>query len=238
MRATWWRSRSSPAEENDAQLHAILYAVGTLRDALRGHPDVYVSGDLLIYLRGGQSAGLGRARCVRGVRGRGSGAHELPRDVKTKPGVYAGLGVKEYFLYDPRGEYLTPRLQGFRLAGSEYERLTAVESIDRTLTMRSETLGLELKTRRGELHSLSSAPGQSSQSTSGVLPARIRKMHRCDDIGTGQRGSWNSTHPHLRNSRYAGFSVSSRYSYPSSSRNDWKSPRSSRGTCRPISTRP
>ena len=44
--------------------------------------------------------------------------------------------------------------------------------------------------------------------------------------------------PQRRNSRYAGFPVSSRYSYPTSSRNDWKSPRSAAGTWRPISTRP
>ena len=54
-------------------------------------------------------------------------------DVERKPGVYAGLGVSEYFLFDPRAEYLTPRLRGYRLVDGAYERLRAVESIDRTL---------------------------------------------------------------------------------------------------------
>ena len=36
-------------------------------------------------------------------------------DERRKRDVYASLGVREYFLYDPRGEYLTPPLQGFRL---------------------------------------------------------------------------------------------------------------------------
>ncbi len=31
------------------------------------------------------------------------------KDVARKPGVYAGLGLKEYFLSDPRPECLTPR---------------------------------------------------------------------------------------------------------------------------------
>src|SRR5262249_41241214 len=31
------------------------------------------------------------------------------------------LKVKEYILFDPYGDYLKPRLKGFRLAGSEYE---------------------------------------------------------------------------------------------------------------------
>ena len=34
------------------------------------------------------------------------------RDAKEKPGVYAGLGVREHFLYDPDG-VLRPELQGF-----------------------------------------------------------------------------------------------------------------------------
>ena len=63
--------------------------------------------------------------------------------------MYAGLGVKEYFLFDPRGEHLTPRLQGYRLVDGVYERLSAVESIDRTLTMPSEVLGLELQAKVG-----------------------------------------------------------------------------------------
>lgn len=44
-------------------------------------------------------------------------------DVATKKGIYERLGVLEYFLFDPLGEYLKPRLQGYRLAGGKYERL-------------------------------------------------------------------------------------------------------------------
>ena len=70
-------------------------------------------------------------------------------DVGPKRSVYARLGVREYFLYDPTGEHLTPRLQGHRLEDGVYERLCAVESIDRTLAMRSEVLGLELRAKGG-----------------------------------------------------------------------------------------
>jgi Uma2 family endonuclease len=37
-----------------------------------------------------------------------------------KPKVYARLRVPEYFLYDPTGDYLKPRLQGFRLVVDDY----------------------------------------------------------------------------------------------------------------------
>ena len=35
-------------------------------------------------------------------------------DLGTKRALYAMLGVREYFLYDPLGEYLQPPLQGYR----------------------------------------------------------------------------------------------------------------------------
>ena len=37
------------------------------------------------------------------------------KDTTTKPELYARLGVKEYFLFDPDREYLDPPLQGYRL---------------------------------------------------------------------------------------------------------------------------
>jgi len=37
------------------------------------------------------------------------------KDTVTKKKLYERLGVKEYFLYDPLGEYLDPPLQGYRL---------------------------------------------------------------------------------------------------------------------------
>jgi hypothetical protein len=35
-------------------------------------------------------------------------------DINEKPQLYAGLGVKEYFVFDPEGRYLKPVLLGFR----------------------------------------------------------------------------------------------------------------------------
>jgi Uma2 family endonuclease len=42
-------------------------------------------------------------------------------DLGRKRRIYADLGVPEYFLFDPLGDYLKPPLQGFRLAGGGYE---------------------------------------------------------------------------------------------------------------------
>ena len=161
-------SDGKPLAENDAQLHAILYAVGALREHYAEHPDVYVSGDLLIYYEEGNPRvsvapdafvvfGVeDRVRMTYKVWEEGKGPdfvleaaspNTWREDVERKPAVYAGLGVREYFLFDPLGEHLAPRLQGYRLVDGEYERMAAVESIDRTLTLRSEVLELELRAR-------------------------------------------------------------------------------------------
>jgi Uma2 family endonuclease len=42
------------------------------------------------------------------------------KDQGAKKGIYAFLGVREYFQYDPTGDYLTPQLQGLRLVDGNY----------------------------------------------------------------------------------------------------------------------
>ena len=70
-------------------------------------------------------------------------------DERRKRDIYAGLGVREYFLYDPRAEYLAPPLQGWRLRDGEYRRLPAVTMLsNRGVSVASEVLGLELRDER------------------------------------------------------------------------------------------
>jgi Uma2 family endonuclease len=62
-------------------------------------------------------------------------------DLATKRGLYELLGVREYFLFDPLDEYLSPRLQGFHLVGGYYQPMTS--SPDGTLP--SQELGIILR---------------------------------------------------------------------------------------------
>ena len=71
-------------------------------------------------------------------------------DQGRKREVYARLGVSEYFLYDPRAEYLNPPLRGFRLRGGVYHPLLARRSPEGAQTLRSEVLGLEFRDSRKE----------------------------------------------------------------------------------------
>ena len=53
------------------------------------------------------------------------------------------------FLYDPRAEYLTPPLQGYRLREGEYRPLPAVTVLsNRGVAVASKVLGLELRDER------------------------------------------------------------------------------------------
>ena len=81
-------------------------------------------------------------------------------DLGPKREIYARLGVREYWMYDPTGEYFTPVLQGLRLAGGAYVRQLAVSSPDGALTPTSETLGLELRARAGEMRFRDPATGE------------------------------------------------------------------------------
>ena len=72
-------------------------------------------------------------------------------DERRKREVYASLGVSEYFLYDPRGEYLTPPLQGYRLRDGQYRPLPRVTMLPgRGVTVHSEVLALDLQDIREE----------------------------------------------------------------------------------------
>jgi Uma2 family endonuclease len=56
------------------------------------------------------------------------------KDLKKKD-LYAKLGVPEYFMFDPEGDYLKPPLQGFRLLKGEY--LSIPPAADGSVTSRT-----------------------------------------------------------------------------------------------------
>lgn len=46
------------------------------------------------------------------------------QDKTFKKTLYEQLGVQEYWLFDPKGEWIEQKLQGFRLRGETYEPIT------------------------------------------------------------------------------------------------------------------
>ena len=163
-------SDGKPMAENDAQRNAIMYGIGALARHFRDRRDVYVSGDLLIYYEEGNPrvSIAPDVFVVFGVQKRERLNYKLWEegrasafvlevaspstwrdDLGRKRSVYARLGVREYWQYDPSGEYLPARLQGERLTRSGYVRQPALTAPDGVLTLRSETLALELRAAPG-----------------------------------------------------------------------------------------
>lgn len=65
------------------------------------------------------------------------------KDQNEKKNLYAGLGVTEYWLFDPKGEWITGQLQGYRLHTFEEDG----ELINRYVPITDDTcipLGLRL----------------------------------------------------------------------------------------------
>jgi Uma2 family endonuclease len=46
------------------------------------------------------------------------------QDINFKKDLYAQLEVKEYWLFDPKGQWIPEKLQGYRLRGENYELIT------------------------------------------------------------------------------------------------------------------
>ena len=170
-----------PMAENDAQLAAIHYGIGALRVHYQARADVYVSGDLLMYYtEGNPSVSIApdvfvvfevedRMRMSYRVWEEGKAPDFVlevaskstwREDLGPKRDTYARLGVKEYWMYDPTGEYFSPVLQGLRLAGDAYVHQMAVASRGGALTLSSDTLGLELRAQDGEMRFRDPATGQ------------------------------------------------------------------------------
>ena len=158
--------------ETDAQGIPLMYAVTGLRDFFLCRPDVYVSGNLLIYYQEGNFDAsvapdvfvvFGVPNHIRPTykvweEGKSpdfvmeiTSRHTRRKDQGAKRELYESLGVREYWQYDPTGDYLEPRLRGMRLMGGEYEELTETRLGDGTLVMYSAVLGLEVRIEEGDL---------------------------------------------------------------------------------------
>lgn len=135
-------SDGKPMAESDAQRAAIIYAIDALETWFSERPDVYVSGDLLIYYQEGNlSAQIAPDAFVAfGVEKRERMTYllweerKMPEfvlevaskntwreDVGRKRATYERLGVSEYWQYDPTDEYL-PRKLSFAAARGHLRR--------------------------------------------------------------------------------------------------------------------
>ena len=164
-------SDGEPMAENKWQYVAMTDTVSVLENRFLDRPDVYVGGDMLMYYRMNDNA-TRVAPDVFVVFG-AAGKHfrdswivwregKAPdfvmevaspstwrRDAGEKRDIYAGMGVTEYWRFDPTGEHFTPQLVGERLAGGEYHPITLEMDSDGTLRGRSDVLTLDICAKPG-----------------------------------------------------------------------------------------
>lgn len=154
--------------ETDEHRDAMVRIIELLKNHFEGQ-QVYVSGDLLLYYEQGNpkkfvvpdafiAKGLKQKRrriyrmWVEGVVPQlvieTTSRKTKKKDTVDKPELYAKLGIHEYFLHDPTGDYLDPPLQGYRLKESKYERVVA----DAHGSLYSEELRLNLRIEDSELN--------------------------------------------------------------------------------------
>jgi Uma2 family endonuclease len=158
-------SDGKPMAESDFQRGPLMYAVEALRIHFQQQPDVYVSGNLFIYYEEGNPEAVVAPDVfvVRGVPNRDRSSYFVWKEQRppefvleitskstrgedqgVKRGVYAYLGVREYFQFDPTGDYLRPPLRGARLEKDAYIEMGPVVS-DGMLSIHSHVLGLDLR---------------------------------------------------------------------------------------------
>lgn len=155
-----------PMAESDFQRIPLSYAVEALDLYFEDRPDVYVSGNIFMYYQEGDPTAnvAPDVLVVFGVPKRERRSYKLweeggkgpdfvleitsettrVKDQGVKFGLYAALGVREYFQYDPTGDYLSPPLQGWRLVGDRYAALPT-QALNGTLSVVSDVLGLEAR---------------------------------------------------------------------------------------------
>ncbi|MFN6564562.1 MAG: Uma2 family endonuclease [Nostoc sp. ChiSLP01] len=171
-----------PMAEGDLQRKCLVYATTVLDIYFQNRLNVYVAGNLFIYYEKGnpESVVAPDVFVVFGVEKRDRGSYKtweendkIPdfvleitskttrsKDQGAKKGIYAFLGVHEYFQYDPTGDYLNPQLQGLHLVEGNYFPVATNTLPDGTVSLPSQVLGLELRLEGGKLRFYNPATGQ------------------------------------------------------------------------------
>lgn len=179
-----------PIGESDAHCREILETIMMLELYFRDVADVYISGNLMFYYEEGDPGAVVSPDVfvVKGVAKKLRRTYKLREerhapvtvfeitsrstrleDKGNKRALFAMLGVREYFMFDPLNEYLKPSLQGFRLVGEDY--VAIAPEADGALV--SQELGLRLRQENTYLRLFDLRTGQQL-----LRPAQLEEAHQ------------------------------------------------------------
>ena len=159
-----------PMSENDPQFTAITETAATLRDRYVDRSDVYIAGDMFVYYRRGRNDVRVAPDVFVAFGARGShkrlswiiwneggvvpafvlevaAPKSWERDAVAKREIYARLGVREYWRFDPIGDLFYPVLVGEELVDGEYEPLDVYTDSAGILRGYSSALALDVCVR-------------------------------------------------------------------------------------------
>ena len=189
-------SDGKPMTESEAQFLPLTYAALALREHFEQRDDVYVGANMFLYYEENNPRAViaPDVFVVIGTPKRLRDSYLLWNEPKVpdfvleitsrstrredqgrKKRVYASLGIGEYFLFDPTGDYLRPRLQGFVLRQGRYERLPAVRLARGEPSLRSDAVGLNLLVRGETLRLFDPERGRDLFSYSELAAAHARE---------------------------------------------------------------
>jgi Uma2 family endonuclease len=199
-------SDGKPMGETDWHIDALIYLREALKDYFRDEPQVYVAGNMFLYYEEGNPAAClaPDVVVVQGVIKQERRTYKLweegqppavvfeitsrgtrLEDLGTKRVVYAMLGVREYFLYDPLGEYLQRPLQGYQLQQGEYQRMPPAGE-GRVI---SQVRGLELRLEAGRLRVVNPATGERLLTPAEALAAQRAEADARRTESTARQGA-------------------------------------------------
>ncbi len=194
-------SDGEPMAETDIHRDLMLDIIEMLKNYFRTRPDAYVSGNLLLYYEKGNPKKsiapdvfvvLGIEKKRRRTyflweEGKGPdfvlelvSKNTYRKDLGEKKDLYASvLSVKEYYLYDPDGQYLQPSLQGYCLIDGAYLPIQPVEN-----RLPSDVLGLELGEKDMELSLYNPQTKRWLLRPAGEAEARIQAEAKVQQVET------------------------------------------------------
>lgn len=164
-------SDGEPMAENKWQYVAMTDTTSALENRFIHRPDVFVGSDMLMYYRMNDNATrvAPDVFVVFGATGKHfrdswivwregrapdfvmevASPSTWQQDAAEKRDIYAGMGVSEYWRYDPTGSFFSPELVGERLVGGVYQQIKVTTDSEGILRGRSDVLGLDICARPG-----------------------------------------------------------------------------------------